>query len=148
MAGAAQQDWGFTEITRKFERRQRPERRPAPRRRRAAAAAPNTLYVGVWLGAIAVLLIGLVGLRVSLLYKDVAFNNLIRERNDLTVQNSQLESNVSTLSSPARIQQIATGTLGMVPAGKIQYVYINPVDNRQFAELTNQDAGGNPAPSP
>ncbi|MCL6105992.1 MAG: hypothetical protein M1309_01360 [Actinobacteria bacterium] len=145
MAGAAQQDWGFTEITRKFERR-RPVRPRAPGRRRAAA--PSTLYVGVWLGVIAVLLIGLVGLRVSLLYKDVAFNNLIRERNDLTVQNSQLESNVSMLSSPARIQQIAAGTLGMVPAGKIQYVYINPVDNRQFAELTNQDAGGNPAPSP
>jgi cell division protein FtsL len=104
-----------------------------------AVPARSTIYVGAWLAVIALLLIGLVGLRVSLLYKNIEFNELIKEKNDLRVENDRLSSEVSVLSSPERIEQIATGRLGMVPSGRVQYVYISPPDSRQYADL---DAGG------
>jgi cell division protein FtsL len=136
MAGAAQHDWGFTEITRKFERQAKPARTSKERQRRwMAVPARGTVHVGVWLVVIAVLLMGLVTLRVGLLYKNIEFNDLIREKNSLRVQNDHLSSEVATLSSPERIEQIATGPLGMVPSGKVQYVYISPRDGQQYAEL-------------
>ncbi len=136
MAGAAQQDWGFAEITRKFERNLRPARKANEERRRwISVPAQGTVHVGIWLGVIALLLMGLVTLRIGLMYKNMEFNDLIREKNTLRVQNDQLSSDVAALSSPERIEQIATGPLGMVPAGKLQYVYINPPNGPQYAEL-------------
>ena len=136
MAGAVQHDWGFTELTRKFERDSRPARRPlSPGRRWMALPARGAMHAGVWLAIIALLLLGLVGLRVSLLYKNIEFNDLIKEKSSLRVENDQLSSDVSALSSPERIEQIAVGPLGMVPSGKVQYVYISPTDGRQYADL-------------
>lgn len=138
MAGAAQQDWGFTEITRKFERQSKPSRRrrQAPRRRWTPAPARSAMHAGVWVGVIALLLMGLVGLRVSLLYKNIQYNDLIAQKNTLQVQNDSLSRDVSALSSPQRIEQIAEGKLGMVSTDKVQYVYIDPPDGQQYADLS------------
>ena len=149
MAGAAQQDWGFTEITRKFERQGKPPRRKqSPRRRWTATPASSALHVGVWVGVIALLLIGLVGLRVSLLYKNIQYNDLIAQKNTLQVQNDSLSRDVSTLSSPQRIEQIAEGQLGMVPTDKVQYIYINPPGGQQYAGLGQGSTGAEGTASP
>jgi cell division protein FtsL len=137
MARAAQQDWGFTEITRKFERE--PLRRPsaAPRRKWLPLPSTGTAHVGAWLCMVALCLIGLVALHVVILQKNIQYNDLIREKTDLTAENAKLSSEVSELNSPERIEQIATGPLGMVPPEKMQYVYIGPADaNQSYAELS------------
>ncbi len=142
MARAIRNDWGFAETVRKFERQPAAAPRSGTPRHRTAAPARGTMHAGLWVGVIALLLMGLVGLRISLMYKNIQFNELIRQKNALAVENDQLSSDVSALSSPARIEQIAEGPLGMVPAGKVQYLYINPVDNRLYADL--EPDGGAP----
>ncbi len=142
MAGVVQDDWGFAEAVRKFERGSgtaRGSRKPG--RRWTAAPVRGAAHAGVWVGVIALLLMGLVGLRIGLMYKNMEFNQLIKQKNALSVENDQLSSDVSALSSPARIEQIAEGPLGMVPAGKVQYLYINPVDNQLYADLDPAAAG-------
>ncbi len=140
MARAVRNDGGFAETVRKFEADPVRARSSRRLRRFRAVQTREIMHAGLWVGVIALLLIGLVGLRVSLMYKNIQFNELVRQKNTLTVENDQLSSDVSALSSPARIEQIAEGPLGMVPAGKIQYLYINPVDNRLYADLEPQGA--------
>ena len=147
MARTAERDWGFTEITRKFERDPRPARRPqrrqAPRARRAHVPESGAAHIGIWLTAVAVCLLGLVAVHVGLLKKNLEFNDIITERNDLSAQNAQLSSDVASLRSPERVEQIATKTLGMVPADKVQYVYISPAGTKQsYAYLDPLGAGG------
>jgi len=143
MARSAQQDWGFTEITRKFERDSEPVRRKAPARRRASMPVSGTMHVGAWLSAVACFLIGLVAVHVGILQKNMEFNDLIREKNTLTADNARLSSEVAGLNSPERIEQIATKSLGMIPPEKVQYVYIGPSEARQnYADLNISGAGG------
>ncbi len=143
MARAAQQDWGFTEITRKFERGGQTGRRPAPRQGRVHMPSSGAAHVGVWLAAIALCLLGLVALHVSILKKNVEFNSLINEKADLTAETARLSTEVATLRSPERVEQIATHNLGMVPSEKVQYVYISPAGSSQsYADLDPLGAGG------
>lgn len=137
MARAAQQDWGFTEITRKFERdSEQPVRHPRATGRRLPRPAAGPAHIGAWLTMVAMSLIGLVTLHVVILQKNMEYNDLVRERSSLTAENARLSGEVSALSSPERIQQIATASLGMVPPDRMQYVYIGPASSRQsYAEL-------------
>ena len=142
MARPAEKDWGFTEITRKFERDSSPARRPAPRLPDPRVPSRGAAHVGLWLTAVAICLLGLVGLRVGLLTKNLEFNNLISEKTELSAETVRLSSEVAALRSPERVEQIATGSLGMVPAGKVQYVYISPAGTRQsYADLDLLGAG-------
>lgn len=140
MARTAENGWGFAEITRKFERDprslRRPARKQAPRTRRVQVPEGSAAHAGIWLTAVALCLLGLVAVHVGLLKKNLEFNGLITERNDLSSQNAQLSSDVASLRSPDRIEQIATKQLGMVPAEKVQYVYISPAGAQQsYADL-------------
>jgi len=147
MAKTAQQDWGFTEITRKFERDEKPVRRKASSRRRASVSARGTMHVGLWLTAVSICLLGLVAVHVGLLKKNMEFNDLVREKNSLSADNARLSSEVAGLNSPERIEQIATRSLGMVPPEKVQYVYIGPAGARQnYADLGTTGAGRTAAP--
>lgn len=142
MARPAEKDWGFTEITRKFERDSSPVRRPAPRVRHLQVPSSGAAHVGLWLTAVAICLLGLVGLRVGLLTKNLEFNNLISEKTELSAETARLSSEVAALRSPERVEQIATGSLGMIPAEKVQYVYISPTGTRQsYADLDVLGAG-------
>lgn len=137
-ARAAQQDWGFGDITVKFGRDIKTSRRPRKQggRRWTALPAGGMVHVGAWLTAVAMSLIVLVTLHVGLLKKNMEFNNLIKEKNSLTIESARLSSEIAALSSPERIEGIAVGPLGMVPPGKVQYVYIGPSSARQnFASL-------------
>ena len=143
MARAAQQDWGFTEITRKFERDTRPSRRPAQPGRRLHVPASGMAHAGVWLTAVAICLLGLVALHVGILKENLEFNGLITEKYELSAENARLSSDVAALRSPERVEQIATHDLGMVPAEKVQYVYISPAGTRQsYADLDPLGTGG------
>jgi cell division protein FtsL len=143
MARTAQQDWGFTEITRKFERDAEPSRRPKPRMRRMHVPAGDAAHVGIWLTAVALCLLGLVALHVGILKKNLEFNSIITEKNELSAENARLSSDVATLRSPERVEQIASSSLGMVPADKVQYVYISPSGAGQsYADLNPLGAGG------
>lgn len=149
MARPAEQDWGFTEITRKFERQSRPVRKASPRRRRVSVASSGTMHVGLWLTAVALCLVGLVAVHVGILNKNMEFNDLIRQKNDLSSENARLSSEVAGLSSPERIESIATKSLGMVPPDKVQYVYIGPPGEQQsYADLSDPGAGGGRAAAP
>lgn len=136
MTKAAQSDWGFNEIARKFER----DLSPAPRTKtdghRSGLLHSGAARLTLWLGMIALGLIGLVALHISILQKNLEYNGLIQEKNSLTADNARLSSEVSALSSPERIEQIAMGPLGMVPPENLQYVYIGPPGSRQsYADL-------------
>lgn len=146
MARTAQQDWGFAEITRKFERDSRPARGKVPARRRVSMPASGAMHVGIWLSAVALCLLGLVAVHVGILKKNMEFNELIREKSTLSADNARLSSEVAGLNSPERIEQIATRSLGMVPPEKVQYVYIGPSGARQnYADL---GAGGGRTAAP
>ena len=100
-------------------------------------------HVGIWLTAVAICLLGLVALHVGLLKKNLEFNDLISEKSELSAENARLSSEVAALRSPERVEQIATKSLGMVPAEKVQYVYISPAGTSQsYADLDPLGAGG------
>ncbi|MHB0866787.1 MAG: cell division protein FtsL [Thermoleophilia bacterium] len=137
MARAAQHDWGFAEeVSRQVERDPRPTGKPGSGLRRLSLPATGTAHLGGWLTMIAISLIGLVALHVVILQKNMQYTELIQEKSDLSAANARLGSEVAALSSPERIEQIATKTLGMVPPEKTQYVYIGPAGTRgSYAEL-------------
>lgn len=156
MARPIEQDWGFEEITTKFERQPRTRRRSRGSRkgmarpaRSVAVRARGMMHVGVWLTAVAISLIGLVMLHVGILSKNMEYNDLISEKNSLAADNARLSSEVAKLRSPARIEEIATGSLGMVTPQTVEYVYIGPSSSRQnYAEVDVRGAEGGQSASP
>ena len=149
MAKAIQNDWGFKEITAKFERepeRRRPiqpQARPRFKVRPATIPRRGMMHVGLWLTAVAISLIGLVALHVFILQKNMEYNSLIEEKNTLAADNAHLSSQVSALSSPERIENLAKGPLGMVAPQTVEYVYIGPSSARQnYADLGAPDGSG------
>lgn len=162
MTGVTQKDWGFSEITAAFERparrlparkRERRPRRPRPLLTLAGRGDQRPrrmMHVSLWLTAVAICLIGLVALHVGILKKNLEYNQLVEEKNQLASDNSRLASEVAALSSPERIEQIATGPLGMVPPETLAYVYIGPSGpGRDYALLdTPEEAGYGTAASP
>lgn len=137
MARAAEQDWGFNEIARKFERDSKPaRRRPARVRVKSRKPAIKTVRFGLWLSVVALALIGLVALHVVILGKNLEYNNLVQGKQELEAENALLASEVSALSAPARIEQLAVEHLGMVAPRDVEYVYVDPSGTtRYYAEL-------------
>jgi cell division protein FtsL len=148
MARAIEKDWGFGELARRFEA----ETQTAPRTGRASSRkwlplpSAGTAHVGAWLFTVAMSLVGLVALHVIILQKNVEQSNIVREKNALIAETAKLSGEVSTLRSPERIEQIATRTMGMVPADKMQYVYINPFGEHQSYAEANTPYSGRPTP--
>jgi cell division protein FtsL len=142
MARTARQDWGFEEITTKFAREPRRRKSAADKPPKAARRPRSIMRISIWLVAIALFLVGLVALHVSILEKNLEYNSLINEKNSLAADNARLSTEVASLSSPARIEEIATGQLGMVVPDKIEYVYIGPDGaKRDYAQVDSREGG-------
>ena len=99
----------------------RPRARPRPTRR----AKPRSRVVGVvWIGALAVLLAGVVALNVAVLRLNMTLDRLGRERSDLRAANSELNSRISSNAAAPRIQAIAAKRLGLAQATQDQTTYV------------------------
>ena len=86
----------------------RPAQKTAPRRRVAGGV--------VWIGAIALLLAGVVALNVAVLRLNVRLDELGRERVQLRADTNRLSSQLSSASANARIESDARTKLGLVRA--------------------------------
>ena len=95
--------------------------RPRPRR---VAAAPRRRLAGgvVWIGFVAVLLVGVVALNVAVLRLNMQIEQLGEQRLELEAENALLASKVSSAVAPARIEKKARNGLGLVPAADPTYV--------------------------
>jgi cell division protein FtsL len=99
--------------------------RPWPRSRpRRASAAPRRRLAGgvVWIGVLAVLLVGVVAVNVAVLRLNMQIEKLGQQRLELEAQNALLESRVSSTLAPARIEREARTKLGLLPATESTYV--------------------------
>ena len=97
--------------------------RPRARPRRSATA-PRRRVAGsvVWIGIVAVLLVGVVALNVAVLRLNMQIERLGQQRLELEAENALLASKVSSAVAPARIEQKARTRLGLVPAADPAYV--------------------------
>jgi cell division protein FtsL len=95
--------------------------RPRPRR---AAAGPRRRLAGsvVWIGVLAVLLVGIVALNVAVLRLNMQIEKLGQQRVELQAENALLASKVSSTVAPARIEHRARTKLGLTPAADPTYV--------------------------
>lgn len=102
-----------------------PQARPRPRR---ASAAPRRRVAGgvVWIGLLAVLLVGVVAVNVAVLRLNMQIEKLGQQRLELEAQNALLESKVSSTLAPARIERVARTKLELVPAAEPTYVELRP----------------------
>lgn len=101
---------------------------PPMRRPRRAAVAPRRRLAGgvVWIGVLAVLLVGVVALNVAVLRLNMQIEHLGQQRLELEAENAMLESKVSTKLAPSRIERQARSELGLVPAADPTYVELRP----------------------
>ena len=77
---------------------------------------------------IAVLLAGVVALNVAVLRLNMRYDKLGRTKVDLTAQNADLESQLSSGAAMQKIQQQARSELGLVAANpdSTKYIQLNP----------------------
>jgi cell division protein FtsL len=99
-----------------------PARRPAarPRARRSAGLTSGV----VWIVLVAALLAGVVAMNVTVLRLNVRLDELGRQRASLQAENAALASQLSSAAALARIQGLARGRLGLVPADPTQTIYV------------------------
>jgi cell division protein FtsL len=103
--------------------RKRPKAKAPPARR--AKPRPRPRVTGVlWIGALAVLLAGVVAMNVAVLRLNITLDRLGRERTDLRATNAELNSRISSNAAAPRIQAIAARRLGLVPAAPDQTTYL------------------------
>jgi cell division protein FtsL len=95
---------------------------PRPRSRRAKAAPRRAAGGVVWIGVLAVLLVGVVALNVAVLRLNMQIEQLGEERLELQAENALLESKISSAVAPHRIEQQARTRLGLEPAADPTYV--------------------------
>ena len=99
---------------------------PAPRPLRHVRRRERRLTGGVlWIAIVAVLLAGVVATNVAVLRLNMGLDRLGRQRADLRARNAELQSQLSTAASAARIQGLAARRLGWVPATGDQTTYFN-----------------------
>jgi cell division protein FtsL len=102
-----------------------PAARPRPKGRPRKKAAPRPRVVGVvWIGALAILLAGVVAVNVAVLRLNMTLDRLGRERAELRAANADLNSRISSNAAAPRIQAIAAKRLGYVPATPDQTTYL------------------------
>jgi cell division protein FtsL len=79
----------------------------------------------VWIGAISFLLAGVVALNVAVLRLNVKLDELSGERTNLRADNAQLNSDIASRAASGRIVTLATGELGLRPAGADNLTYLD-----------------------
>ena len=100
----------------------RPRPKPAPRvraRRRGVAGS------ALWIGAVAILLAGVVALNVAVLRLNVRLDTISQERTKLRAANEALASQLSSAQASPRIQQLARHQYGLVPADPATTTFIH-----------------------
>lgn len=104
-----------------------PRARPRPKTRTAARSAPRRRVAGgvVWIGAVALLLAGVVALNVAVLRLNVRLDGLGHERAQLRADNAQLRSQIASRAASGRIVALAGGQLGLAPATNQTWLYLN-----------------------
>jgi cell division protein FtsL len=82
----------------------------------------------VCIGIIAVFLAGVVALNVAVLRLNMRYDRLGRTKVDLSAQNADLQSRLSSAAATERIQQQARSQLGLVTANPntTRYIKLNP----------------------
>jgi cell division protein FtsB len=82
----------------------------------------------IWIGLLAVLLAGVVALNVAVLRLNMRYDKLGRTKVDLTAQNADLESRLSSGAAMQKIQQQARSQLGLVTANpdNTKYIQLSP----------------------
>jgi hypothetical protein len=101
----------------------KPKPRPRPRPARRAKSRPRVVGVA-WIGALAVLLAGVVAMNVAVLRLNMTLDRLGRESNDLRATNAELNSRISSNAAAPRIQAIAVRRLGYVQATPNDTTYV------------------------
>ena len=79
----------------------------------------------VWIGVVSVLLAGVVALNVAVLRLNVRLDELTRERTKLRADTAQLNSDIAARAASGRIVTLATGRLGLAPAGPDNWTYVH-----------------------
>lgn len=95
-----------------------PRTRVRPRRRGITGGA-------VWIGAVAVLLAGVVALNVAVLRLNVRLDTLSQERAKLRAANDALVSQLSAAEASPRVQELARTRLGLVPADPATTTFVD-----------------------
>jgi hypothetical protein len=106
----------------------------AARRLRDSQAVDRAVRGRIWIGVLGVLLIGLVGLNVSLLKLNAAAGRNAEWAKKLRVENADLQARVSRLRSAARIQD-AGANMGLVmpAAADVHYLNVDPGRDARLA---------------
>ena len=103
-----------------------PAANPRPRQPAARRATPRPRVVGVvWIGALAILLAGVVAMNVAVLRLNMTLDRLGRERAELRANNAELNSRISSNAAAPRIQAIAAKRLGLTQADPDQTMYVS-----------------------
>jgi cell division protein FtsL len=97
--------------------------RTASRPVRRATRRPRVVGV-LWIGALAILLAGVVAMNVAVLRLNMTLDRLGRQRADLRAANADLNSRISSNAAAPRIQAIAAKRLGLVQATPDQTTYV------------------------
>jgi cell division protein FtsL len=92
-------------------------RKTAPRRRVAGGV--------VWIGAIALLLAGVVALNVAVLRLNVKLDQVGQERAQLRADNAQISSEIASQAASGRIVALASNRLGLAPASANSWTYLD-----------------------
>ena len=99
--------------------------RPRPKQRAATRATPRPRVVGlVWIGALTILLAGIVAMNVAVLRLNMTLDRLGRQRSELRAENAELNSRISSNAAAPRIETIAAKRLGLVQATSDQTTYL------------------------
>jgi cell division protein FtsL len=101
--------------------------RARPKPRTARKTAPRRRVAGgvVWIGAIALLLTGVVALNVAVLRLNVRLDKAGQERAQLRADNAQLSSQIAARAASGRIVALAIDRLGLAPASAENWTYLD-----------------------
>ena len=101
--------------------------RPRTKPRAVRKTAPRRRVAGgvVWIGAIAVLLAGVVALNVAVLRLNVRLDQVGQERAQLRADNAQISSEIASQAASGRIVALATNRLGLAPASADSWTYLD-----------------------
>jgi cell division protein FtsL len=82
----------------------------------------------IWIAVLAVLLAGVVALNVAVLRLNMRYDKLGRTKVELSAQNADLQSQLSSGAASQKIQQQARSELGLVAANPdtTKYIKLNP----------------------
>ena len=82
----------------------------------------------IWIAVLAVLLAGVVALNVAVLRLNMRYDKLGRTKVELSAQNADLQSQLSSGAASQKIQQQARTQLGLVAANPdtTKYIKLNP----------------------